>query len=104
MVVASIDFGVDPAHPAFRRADGSTRILAFWDQRAKGGRGAGNRWGYGRIFTPEEIDEALAEEDPYSLSATIRPIRTRRTLPARGSGPTARTCSISPRGTAWAAG
>lgn len=65
-VVAALDWGLDFAHPAFRLEDGRTRLLALWDQRGQAGSGAGNRWGYGRILYPEEIDRALRSDDPYS--------------------------------------
>lgn len=32
VLVAVIDSGIDYAHPDFRRADGTTRIVSFWDQ------------------------------------------------------------------------
>jgi len=65
VVVGVLDWGCDFAHPAFRNEDGSTRLLALWDQRGSGGTSPGNRWGYGRILTAAEIDRALGEEDPY---------------------------------------
>jgi subtilisin family serine protease len=65
VVVAALDWGVDPCHPAFQHADGSTRILSLWDQRSTEGGGAGNRWGYGYIHTEEDINRALKSDDPY---------------------------------------
>jgi subtilisin family serine protease len=65
VVVGVVDWGCDFAHPAFRRADGSTRLLAIWDQRGSDGSGPGNRWGYGRILTAADIDRALASPRPY---------------------------------------
>jgi phosphatidylserine/phosphatidylglycerophosphate/cardiolipin synthase-like enzyme/subtilisin family serine protease len=66
VVVGVLDWGCDFAHPAFRRADGSTRLLALWDQREATDPDSGNRWGYGRILTATEIDRALREADPYA--------------------------------------
>ena len=63
-IVAAIDFGLDFAHPNFRHPDGSTRLLAFWDQRRPAR--AANPYGYGTIYTPAEIDRALREPDPYT--------------------------------------
>lgn len=47
VLVAIIDSGIDYYHDDFRNADGTTRILALWDQTLD------------RVFTKEEIDEAL---------------------------------------------
>lgn len=65
VVVAHIDWGVDIAHPDFRLPDGRTRLLALWDQRGAAFPDRPNRYGYGRIFTREEIDQALRAPDPY---------------------------------------
>lgn len=62
-VVAVIDWGIDFAHPDFRRPDGSSRFLAIWDQRASGP-SAG--YGYGRIHARADIDAALATVDPFA--------------------------------------
>ena len=50
-IVAVIDSGIDYFHQDFRNEDGSTRIGALWDQ------------GLGRVFTREEINQALEEGD-----------------------------------------
>ena len=36
VLVAVLDSGVDYTHPEFRNADGTTRILAYWDQTGSG--------------------------------------------------------------------
>jgi subtilisin family serine protease len=48
VVIGVLDWGFDLAHPALRRADGSSRIEAVWDQRARDG-GTASRYGYGAI-------------------------------------------------------
>lgn len=65
VVVAHIDWGLDFAHPEFRKDDGRTRLLAFWDQNSPMNPHKPNRYGYGRIFSANHIDEALAASDPY---------------------------------------
>ncbi|MGL4965548.1 MAG: S8 family serine peptidase [Inquilinus sp.] len=64
VVVAHLDWGLDFANPAFRRPDGRTRLLALWDQGARYDPAQPNRYGFGRIFTREEIDRALTTPDP----------------------------------------
>ena len=66
VVVAHIDWGIDIAHPDFRLPDGSTRLLALWDQRGAAFPDRPNRYGYGRIFDRDEINQALRSDDPYS--------------------------------------
>lgn len=49
ILVAILDSGIDYFHQDFRNEDGSTRILALWDQ------------GLGEIYEKEAIDRALQE-------------------------------------------
>ena len=51
VVVAHIDWGLDVGCLAFRNADGSTRVLALWDQAAPYDPSHPNPYGYGRIHT-----------------------------------------------------
>jgi len=58
---------IDIANARLRHRDGGTRLLALWDQRSAAEDPAHpNRFGYGRIYTREEINAALEQEDPYS--------------------------------------
>jgi hypothetical protein len=45
VVVGVVDWGLDVTHPAFRRADGGTRLLALWDQQPGPEPEAPNRFG-----------------------------------------------------------
>ncbi|HEV2817121.1 MAG TPA: S8 family serine peptidase [Allosphingosinicella sp.] len=65
VVVAHLDWGFDFAHPAFRKADGRTRLLALWDQGCAYDPARPNRFGFGRIYLRDEIDRALAAPNPY---------------------------------------
>ena len=53
-----MDSGVDYFHPDFRNEDGSSRILALWDQSIPGRPPRG--YATGTEYTKEEINEALA--------------------------------------------
>jgi subtilisin family serine protease len=66
VIVAHLDWGLDFAHPAFRTADGRTRLLALWDQGCAYDPAFPNRYGFGRIYLREEIDRALAASDPHA--------------------------------------
>lgn len=65
VVIGVVDWGCDFAHPDFRHADGTTRLLALWDQRPRGEVDAAP-YGYGRLFGPEQINAALRSPDPYA--------------------------------------
>ena len=59
-----MDWGCDFAHPNFLNEDGSTRLLALWDQRGPA-RGGTNPYGYGTIHRSDDINRALGSDDPY---------------------------------------
>lgn len=56
-----IDFGFDFTHPDFI-VNGKTRFEKIWVQSD---RYDGNAYGYGRIITKEQINEALLDEFPF---------------------------------------
>ncbi len=65
IVIGIVDVGCDFAHPNFLTKAGDTRLLAFWDQTAIPR--LTSPYGYGRRFTPAEINSALADKrDPYA--------------------------------------
>jgi subtilisin family serine protease len=57
VVVGVIDYGCDFTLPNFRHADGSTRLLALWDQRGAAG---------GTEHSAAAIDRALSAEEPFT--------------------------------------
>ena len=65
--VAVIDSGIDYQNAVFRNAGGS-RIAYLWDQSLEDGTDiAGTEVPYGRVFRKNDIDQALAFEDPFSV-------------------------------------
>ncbi|MEI7892989.1 MAG: S8 family serine peptidase, partial [Myxococcales bacterium] len=58
VIVGVLDYGFDVTHRAFRKADGSTRALAIWDQSGQGSPPA--PWTYGVFCTAAMIDAAIA--------------------------------------------
>lgn len=66
VLIGIVDWGIDFAHPNLRRGDGSTRLEAIWDQRPMGGRQVPAPYGYGRLLTRADINQALARSDPYA--------------------------------------
>jgi hypothetical protein len=63
VIVGIVDFGCDFAHRNFRNADGSSRILAIWNQGAPAL--STSPFGYGRKYVKAEIDAALRALNPY---------------------------------------
>ena len=66
--MAVLDSGVDYTHPEFRNADGTTRILAYWDQTGSGTSPEGSvqaaggppvGFHQGVEYSQEQINEAL---------------------------------------------
>lgn len=65
-IFCCIDTGVDYTSPVFRNEDGSTRILAIWDQTIQDGPAPQGLY-FGTEYTREQINAALQAEDPYSI-------------------------------------
>lgn len=63
VVVGIVDFGCDFTHLNFRRADGSTRILALSDQSAP--LHPGSPSAYGRVYGEGQINAALQASNPF---------------------------------------
>lgn len=66
ILVGIIDTGIDFTHKAFINADNTTRIHSLWDQTIREG-GDAEGFEFGRVFTREELNEALADEEPLSM-------------------------------------
>ncbi|RDU23514.1 S8 family peptidase [Anaerosacchariphilus polymeriproducens] len=70
IIVAFLDSGIDYMHPDFRNPNGTTRIIAIWDQTMEGDPPDG--YLIGTEFTREEINEALKlpQFEAYDLVGT----------------------------------
>jgi carboxypeptidase C (cathepsin A)/V8-like Glu-specific endopeptidase/GH25 family lysozyme M1 (1,4-beta-N-acetylmuramidase)/subtilisin family serine protease len=66
VVIGSVDWGFDFAHPDFLNKDGTTRILALWDQRGSKLPNSPQPFGYGIVHERDEINRALKQKDPYA--------------------------------------
>ena len=69
MIVGIIDSGIDWENPSFRRANGSTRVLAIWDQGLvpQGGEASPTNFGYGVEYVSTAINAALNSAQPRSI-------------------------------------
>ena len=66
--IAILDSGVDYKHPDFRNADGSTRILAYWDQSLPfipDYFSLNNPYNLGAIFSEEDLNQLLTDENNF---------------------------------------
>lgn len=59
------DSGIDYTHPVFRFGDGSSRILAIWDQTAEDDPTSGVP--FGKLYLQEQLNEALQNENPLEV-------------------------------------
>ena len=63
VLIGIVDSGIDYAHPDFCNENGTTRIVALWDQSSSFGT-APEGYLIGTLFSKEQIDLALQEELP----------------------------------------
>lgn len=69
-VIAILDSGVDYTHPDFRNTDGSTRILAYWDQSLPfihNHFSINNPYNLGIIFSEEDLNQLLTGANNFSF-------------------------------------
>ncbi len=69
VIVGIIDSGIHYPHECFRKNDGTSRILAIWDQyiSALGTETPPTGYNYGVEYTKTDIDSALSAADPFSV-------------------------------------
>ena len=69
VLVGFVDTGIDYMHPAFRYEDGSSKIVAIWDQTQENGiKPVG--FGYGSEYNRELLNQALISENPLEIVNT----------------------------------
>jgi subtilisin family serine protease len=85
VIVGIVDFGMDFRHRNFLNSDGTTRLLALWDQKVNDSSKYPDRYGYGQVFTKKDIDAALKQADPYEALGYAPPIDTMAQVGAHGT-------------------
>ncbi|MBZ4417585.1 S8 family peptidase [Myxococcus sp. RHSTA-1-4] len=63
-LIGVVDFGCDFTHRDLRNADGSTRLIGIWDQRADSL--PDSPLGYGQFHNRKNIDSALRRKEPFA--------------------------------------
>lgn len=66
IIIAFIDTGIDYRNPVFLKPDGTSRILAIWDQTLQEGEPPEGFF-YGTEYRRDEINEALRAPDPFGV-------------------------------------
>lgn len=69
VLIAIIDTGIDYTHQAFIYEDNTTKIISIWDQTIGGNPPEG--FLYGTEFSYEQINEALASDEPLSIVPSV---------------------------------
>lgn len=69
VLIGIVDTGIDYTHEAFIQADGTSRILSIWDQTIQDGPPP-DGFNIGTVYTREQINAALEDNDPFSLVPT----------------------------------
>lgn len=66
VIIGFVDTGIDYRNQIFRNADGTSRILSIWDQTIQTGF-LPSGFEYGSEYTNEQLNAALASEDPLLI-------------------------------------
>ncbi len=70
VLVGFIDTGIDYTNPVFRREDGSSRIVAIWDQTIDSDRYP-LPYFYGTEYSMDEINQALSSANPLEVVPSV---------------------------------
>ncbi len=70
VLIGIIDTGIDYTHKAFIKADGTSKILSIWDQTIISDNHPEGFF-YGTEYTREQINTALASENPLSVVPSV---------------------------------
>lgn len=66
VLIGFLDSGIDYENPVFRNSDGSTRIIAMWDQTDRSGTPP-EGFIYGSEYRDEQINRALNSMNPHEV-------------------------------------
>lgn len=68
ILIGFVDTGIDYQNEYFKNADNTSRIAMIWDQTIPGN--PPEPFGYGSVYTQEDLNRALQSDDPYSVVPT----------------------------------
>lgn len=67
VLVGIVDTGIEYTHDAFKKADGTSKILSIWDQTIQTEGGEPEEYHFGTEYNQEQLNLALANENPLSI-------------------------------------
>jgi subtilisin family serine protease len=67
VLIGIIDTGIDYLHPAFRNADGTTKIASIWDQSIDSETAYPSNIFFGTEYLSDQINQALISENPLEI-------------------------------------
>ncbi len=70
VLVGLIDTGIDYTNPVFLHSDGTTKIMALWDQTIESDQFPANTQ-FGTEYTSDIINQALKSADPHSIVPSV---------------------------------
>lgn len=70
VLLGFVDTGIDYQNPVFRNLDGTSRIVAIWDQTIQDGNPPEGML-YGTEYTKEQIDNALQSTSPLEVVPSV---------------------------------
>lgn len=71
VLIAIIDTGIDYTNPVFRREDGTSKIVAMWDQTIDSENQYPQGFFYGTEYTQEQINQALNSDNPLNVVPSV---------------------------------
>ncbi len=66
VIVGFVDTGIDYQNDVFKNANNTSRIITIWDQTIDAGPPPPD-YTYGTVYSNEDINNALASDDPFSI-------------------------------------
>lgn len=71
VLVAIMDTGIDYTNPIFQRGDGTSKIVALWDQTIDSENQYPDNYFYGTEFSTEQINQALSSDNPLAIVPSV---------------------------------
>ncbi len=67
VLIGFVDTGINYTLPAFKKEDGTTKILSIWDQTIQSEAGYPFNSLFGTEYKAEQINQALASDNPFEI-------------------------------------